>query len=304
MIKFHVTIYFMKKQIFILVFLFGTGLLYTQQYLNLSVDNDLFFGRDRYYSSGIFISAGKLYKNSDTLINYVHWTLGHEIYTPSLRYSNDVEYYDYPYGGWLFFQRAQERQLNLCNAWLWSIKAGVTGKASLAPLLQNLYHDKILGLPNMAWEKPVPQRFHININGLYKKRINLFNQGAILTDVLGNLGTQRIAIGSTIGLLLGTSKAISFTHNPFEMREVGFGFYIGTRLEYRFHDFMVSGSLFDDKAPFTLDAIPIKKNLMAGLAFYRERWQLQILWNRNSPDNTLQKIKAHYYLNISISRIF
>ena len=97
--------------------MYETGSLHAQWYLNLSVDNDLFFGRDRYYSSGIFISSGKLNKSSDTLINYVHWTLGHEIYTPSLRYSKDVEYYDYPYGGWLFFQRAEERQLNLSNAW-------------------------------------------------------------------------------------------------------------------------------------------------------------------------------------------
>ena len=296
----------MKKQIFILVvvFLYETGSLHAQWYINLSVDNDLFFGRDRYYSSGIFISSGKLNKSSDTLINYVHWTLGHEIYTPSLRYSKDIEYYDYPYGGWLFFQRAEERQLNLTNAWLWSIKAGVTGKASLAQLLQNLYHDKILGLPNMAWEKPVPQRFHVNLSGLYKKRINIFSKTAILTDFFGNLGTQRTAIGSNIGILLGSTKVISFIHNPLEMQEVGFGFYIGSRFEYRFHDFMISGSLFDDNAPFTLDPIPFKYNALVGLAFYGKQWQLQMLFNRATKDNTSQKIKGHNYLNISLSRLF
>ena len=94
----------MKKLIFIglLAFLFATGSLTAQSYLNLSVDNDLFFGRDRYYSSGIFISAGKLNQISDTLIKYVHWALGHEIYTPSLRYKKNVEYYDYPYGCLLY----------------------------------------------------------------------------------------------------------------------------------------------------------------------------------------------------------
>ena len=296
----------MKKQIFILVIvsLHGIGSLYAQRYLNLSVDNDLFFGRDRYYSSGIFINSGKLNKNSDKLINYTHWTLGHEIYTPSLRYTKDVEYYDYPYGGWLFFQWAVERQLNLCNAWLWSIKVGVTGKASFAQLLQNLYHDKILGLPNMAWEKPVPQRFHVNLNGLYKKRINIFSKAAILADFFGNLGTQRTAIGSNIGILLGSSKVISFIHNPLEMQNVGFGFYIGSRFEYRFHDFMISGSLFDNEAPFTLDPIPYKYNALVGLAFYGKQLHFQMLFNRASLDNTTQKIKAHNYLNISLSRLF
>ena len=296
----------MNKLIFIglLAFLFGTGLVSAQRYLNLSVDNDLFFGRDRYYSSGIFISAGKLNQISDTLIKYVHWALGHEIYTPSLRYKKNVEYYDYPYGGWLFLQRAEESQLNSSSAWLWSIKVGFTGKASLASFLQNLYHDKILGLPNMAWEKPIPQRFHVNLNGLYKKRINIFPKAAILTDFYGNLGTQRTAIGSNIGILLGSTKVISFIHNPLEMQEVGFGFYIGSRFEYRFHDFMISGSLFDDNAPFTLDPIPFKYNALVGLAFYGKQWQLQMLFNRATKDNTSQKIKGHNYLNISLSRLF
>ena len=94
----------------------------------------------------------------------------------TLRMSN----YDYPYGGWLFFQRSRERRLNLSNAWLWSIKVGVTGKASLAQLLQNLYHDKILGLPNMAGEASSPT-FSCQL-GLYKKRIDVFSKAAILTD--------------------------------------------------------------------------------------------------------------------------
>ena len=42
---------------------------------------------------------------------------------------------------------------------MWSIKSGITGKASLAPFLQNLYHDKVLGLPDVAWEQQVPNVF-------------------------------------------------------------------------------------------------------------------------------------------------
>ena len=67
---------------------------------------------------------------------------------------------------------------------------------------------------------------------------------------------------------------------------------------------MISGSLFDNEAPFTLDPIPYKYNALVGLAFYGKQWQLQMLFNRASIDNTAQKIKAHYYLNISISRFF
>ena len=108
----------MKKPGFKLLFgiFFGIELCLAQSYINLSVDNDLFFMKDRYYSSGIFISTGKLNKNQDKSTKYVHWTLGHEIYTPSIRYTKEVKYYDYPYGGWLFFERAEERNLNSTTA--------------------------------------------------------------------------------------------------------------------------------------------------------------------------------------------
>lgn len=278
-----------------------------QRYLNLSVDNDLYFGKDRYYSSGVFISLGKLKEGiggNEATKKYVHWTLGQEIYTPTKRYTTDVDLFDYPYGGWLFLERTEEVQKNGNASWLWSIKAGMTGEASLAPLFQNFYHDKILDLPHMAWEQAVPQRFHVNVNGGFKRRIHLFNKGAFLTNLYGNLGTQRSAVGVNFGLLLGSSKVISYAGNPLEMQEDGFGFYIGTRQEYRFHDFMISGSLFDDTAPFVLPAIPYKNSLEIGLAFYGKKWRFQTLWNRVSKDNKAQIPNGHYYLNISIARFF
>jgi hypothetical protein len=96
-----------------------------QRYLNLSVDNDLYFGKDRYYSSGVFISLGKLKEGiggNEATKKYVHWTLGQEIYTPTKRYTTDVDLFDYPYGGWLFLERTEEVQKNGNASWLWSTK--------------------------------------------------------------------------------------------------------------------------------------------------------------------------------------
>ena len=298
------------KQFFLpllIVFFFYSSLLLGQQYLNLSVDNDLYFGLDRYYSSGILISTGKL----KTVTNhegvpykkYVHWTLGQEIYTPSNRYTIDVNEFDYPYGGWLFLERTFEHYVNPFSAWGISLKFGVTGKASLAPYLQNLYHDKILDLRDVAWEKALPQRFHLNLNLIQKKRIPMLEYLAFLYEWFGNLGTQRIALGGRFGFLIGTSQELSFLGNPLEGQKKRYGIYLGTRQEYRFHDFMVSGSLFDDKAPFVLDSIPYKNSLEAGFAFYREKWRYLVIWNSISKDNNLQKSKRHPYLNISIGRI-
>ena len=67
----------------------------SQRYAGLSVDNDFYFGIDRYYSSGIFLKYGTLKKHYKDSINYPlyiskHWTLGQEINTPSLRLTDDI----------------------------------------------------------------------------------------------------------------------------------------------------------------------------------------------------------------------
>ena len=74
-----------------------------QSYIEISVDNDLYFKTDHYYSSGIFISYGK--KKEDKIY---YWTLAQHIYNPSLRYTNDISVMDYPYSGWLFAQHERE----------------------------------------------------------------------------------------------------------------------------------------------------------------------------------------------------
>lgn len=284
----------------------SSGSLFSQQYVNLSVDNDLYFQTDQYYSSGIFISLGNLKKEEDQEETfpkkYVHWILGQEIYTPSKRYSRDTDQFDYPFGGWLFLEKSFEKYKSAFSAWWGSVKLGVTGKASLAPYLQNLYHDKVLGLPNVTWEQALPQRFHVNLNVTHKKRLPLMEHLALLYEFFGTLGTQRISSGGRIGLLYGTSKTLSFLGNPLEMQSKGYGIYAGTRQEYRPHDYMLSGSLFDDEAPFVLDAIEYKNSLEVGFAYYTSKWRFLTLWNSISKDNRLQRGTRHYYINISVGR--
>ena len=293
---------------FLTAVLLCSDLLFGQQYLNLSVDNDLYFGLDRYYSSGIFISSGKLRPNPDQEETYpkkyLHWTLGQEIYTPNSRYTRNVRQFDYPYGGWLFLKHGFEKYKTAFFSWGTSLKLGMTGKASLAPYIQNLYHDKVLGLRDVAWEQPLPQRLHLNLNAMQRNRFPLGKQLAVLFEFFGNLGTQRISAGGRLGVLVGNSQALAFLGNPLDMQHKGYGIYLGTRQEYRLHDYMISGSLFDNDAPFVLTDIPYKNSIEAGFAFYGKKWRLIMLWNSISNDNARQVSPRHPYLNISIARLF
>ena len=146
-----------------------------QEYIELHVDNDLYFKTDWYYSSGIYISTGKQ-KAKASKKQFIHWTLGQEIYNPKMRYSKDESTFDYPFGGWFFLERKLQTYIDSVSAIEWSVKFGVTGKASFAPYIQNLYHIKVLGLPELSWEKAMPQSTHLNINFDYRKRFYITNQ--------------------------------------------------------------------------------------------------------------------------------
>ena len=76
------------KHFLTIVSLSFLGIVHSQRYVNVHVDNDLYFGIDRYYSSGIFLSYVKVLKpKKDSLIKdkqrVTHqWMLGQEINTP------------------------------------------------------------------------------------------------------------------------------------------------------------------------------------------------------------------------------
>lgn len=278
-----------------------------QEYIDLHVDNDLYFNTDWYYSSGIKISTGKQRVKSNkgekvSKPQFVHWTLGQEIYNPRKRYSNDESTFDYPFGGWLFLERKLQTYIDSVSAFEWSIKFGVTGEWSFAPYIQNLYHNNVLGLPDLSWEKAIPQSTHLNLNYQYRKRFNLTNQISLLTGGFSNLGTQRIGLGVRFGALIGTSKIISFTGNPLEASGKAFAFYFGTRQEYRIHDYMVSGSLFNDDAPFVMRAIHYKNNIELGYIFHTDQWKIISIFNMVSKDVEKQNKNRHKYLSIGLTR--
>ena len=85
------------------IFLISNLTIAQSSYLNLDVENDLYFLTDEYYSSGIFIETGKVVKK-DSIKKFKIWELGQEIYTPSDTDSKDFENYNYPFGGWTFLR--------------------------------------------------------------------------------------------------------------------------------------------------------------------------------------------------------
>lgn len=297
----------MKKRLLLVVFLWGTNSLLAQsRYLNLNVDNDLFFITDYFYSSGIFLQYGKEISaaEKDSLRKFRLIELGQEIYTPSDRYSTNPQEYDYPYGGWTYLKFSLQKELSKNQQFEVGLQLGVTGDWSIARWMQNTYHTNILGLPENAWIDQIPAAVHLNISAQYFHQKQWTKHLRYVSQTYSSLGTQRMHLGSRMGLNIGNGSVFGLGANTLYNQREGDAMYVGVNTSYVFHDYMLSGSLFKDNAPFIAENIPFRYEVEIGFAIQGNRWKFLFLYKNRSSDNLLQPKASHHLMNITLSRFF
>ena len=273
---------------------------YSQQQVSLDVDNDLYFDRDFYYSSGIFLSYSS-YKIEEkkTLIN--HFKLGQLIYTPSSRYETDPNKYDYPYSGYLFLEGLKQKQLSDYSSFTYGLNFGITGNASLAKGMQNLYHDIVLNLPNLKWKSQMPQELQINLVANYFKGFKVEDNINITAEVYSRLGTYQQMVGVNIGLLIGELSWFSLSDNIINESDNNLSFYIGTSQEYYLHDYKLEGSLFNENAELIMSSNKYRNTIEVGFQKRFNRLQVLTTFNSMSKDTEMQRTIRHPFLKISLS---
>jgi len=253
-----------------------------------------------YYSSGIFISFSSL-KNIEDKKHFNHFKIGQLIYTPSSRYEINPNLYDYPYSGYLFFELSKQKQISENSSFTFGGNIGITGDASLAKGMQNLYHDLVLDLPHLAWNSQMPQELQINLVANYFKGFKIEDNVSITTKLYSRIGTYQIMTGVNFGLLIGDLSWYGFSDNLINNSKNKLSFYIGSHQEYFFHDYKLEGSLFNEDAPLTMTSNKYRNTLEVG--FKKKFRNLQILttFNSMSKDTDKQRTDRHPFLKISLT---
>ena len=293
----------MKNILFfkLIVLFLSFNFCYSQNQINLDVDNDLYFdSRDMYYSSGIFVSFSSL-KNTDDKIFFNHFKIGQLIYTPSSRYEINPNLYDYPYSGYLFLELSKQKQISKNSSFTLGGNIGITGDASLAKGMQNLYHDLVLDLPNLAWNSQMPQEFQINLLANFFKGFKIEENINITSKLYSKIGTYQIMTGINFGLLIGDLSWTGFSDNLINNSKNKLSFYLGTHQEYYFHDYKLEGSLFNEDAPLTMTSNKYRNTLEVGLKKKFKNLQILTTFNSMSKDTEKQRTSRHPFLKISLS---
>ena len=281
-----------------------SNLIYTQNQINLDVDNDLYFdSRDMYYSSGIFLSFSSL-KNIDDKNYFNHFKIGQLIYTPSSRYEINPQQYDYPYSGYLFLEMSKQEQISGNSSFTLGGNIGITGDASLAKGMQNLYHELVLNLPELAWKSQMPQEFQINLVANYFKGFAIEDKVNLTAHLYSKTGTYQIMTGINFGLLIGDLSWVSFSDNIITNSKNKFSFYLGTQQEYYFHDYKLEGSLFNKNAPLTMTSNKYRNTIEVGLQKKFRNLQVLSTFNSMSKDTEMQRTSRHPFLKISVTYKF
>lgn len=180
-------------------------------------------------------------------------------------------------------------------------KVGITGSASLAKGMQNLYHKLILNLPDLSWNAQMPQEIQLNLLIDYFKGYHLEKNVNLETKLFSEAGTYQIKTGLDIGIMIGALDSFHFFDNIININQNKLSFYLGTRQEYYFHDFNIEGSLFNDDAEFTLESKKYRNSIQIGLLKKLNRFQILTTFNSMSQDNYKQRFKRHPYLKISVT---
>tara|TARA_E500000178_G_scaffold59270_1_gene55858 strand:- start:6429 stop:7325 length:897 start_codon:yes stop_codon:yes gene_type:complete len=283
-----------------LLFYFLPNEAISQKQINLDVDNDLYFDRDFYYSSGIFLTLmTPNVKKEKISLNKLK--IGQLIYTPSMRYESDPEKYDYPYSGYLYLEYQKQKKISNTSSYSFGGQLGITGDPSLARGMQNLYHDLVLNLPHLKWESQMPQEVQLSLLASYFKGFNIIDNISITSELYSRLGTYQIMSGVELGLFIGDIPWFGFSDNFINNNGSKFSFFIGTKQEYFLHDFKLEGSLFNDKANLVMETNNFRNLFLVG--FKKNFKDLQVLtsFNSMSKDTNNQRTKRHPFLKISLT---
>ena len=265
----------------------------------MDVDNDLYFDRDFYYSSGIFLSFFK--QDKDILDHHNKLTIGQLIYTPSMRYEPNPEKYDYPYSGYLFLEYQKRKKMYSHSSYSFGGQIGITGNASLAKGMQNLYHDLVLNLPNLKWESQMPQELQLNLLASYFKGFKIKDNISLTSELYSKLGTYQIMSGLQMGLYVGDLSWLAFSDNYILNTDSEFSFFIGTKLEYFIHDYKLEGSFLNDRAELIMESNNYRDIFTVGLKKRFNNIQVLTSYNSSSKDTKNQRTKRHPFLKISIT---
>ncbi|MFD2970242.1 lipid A deacylase LpxR family protein [Sphingobacterium bambusae] len=285
-----------KFLLFVLLHACSIWVLQAQEYKNefgIQSDNDayLWYGQDRYYTNGFFISYRHAPDQSKfrtrKLEKVVYsFSIGQQMYTPFSGFVPERELQDRPFAGYLFgrgqvnFLYKNEQVLKV------GLSLGTVGPNSFAREAQNLLHNTIGLYSTSGWDDQIGNSPAFNLHSAYAALIYRRSNDSFDLSLESHLDLGTTFTGMGAGLLFRIGDINQFFHSAYHQARVGhngnikaatereFYFYAKPQLHYVAYDATIQGSFFVDNSPVTFAVRPLVFEQKIGVNYSSRRFSL------------------------------
>ena len=311
----------MKCYIFLYLFFFSF-LIFSQEKFSKEIsfitDNDLYVSKtkDRYYTSGIFLSFKHLSKikkeNQEKRI--FEWQISHEMFTPYRAVVLSINEHDRPFASYLYgsfgINRVYKNGRNLKT----TLQIGVLGPSAYGKELQDFIHDIYGFRKAVGWKHQIKDAFGFNFNTDYNQHlvkdasnhydltwVNSVKLGTVYTNIssgfYARLGLKPLA---KIANSIAYNTNLNDKNTSFK-RETETFFYIKPTVRFAFYDATIQGSFLNTTSEVTKELIPLVFNLEVGLKFTANRFNFGYVFHYSTDKiNNLRKDNGNIYGTIAI----
>ncbi|MCG1037752.1 lipid A deacylase LpxR family protein [Polaribacter sargassicola] len=311
------------KKFSLIFFFFISSFIFSQEKYSKEIsfvtDNDLYVSvkKDRYYTSGIFLTYRYLSKNTKTTLEkkIIEWQLGQEMYTPYKAGVGIVALHDRPFAGYLYGSFGINRVYKNDKIFNTSIQLGTIGENAFARETQDFIHN-IYGFEKAAgWKYQIKNALGINLNAKYLKTLfktqkntldltwtNQLKIGTIYTNIstgfkarIGLKPLQRIINSIAFNTNLNNNSTKNF-------REIESFIYVKPSIRFAMYDATLEGSFLNKNSDVTNTIKPLVFNLEAGLRFTANRFNFGYAYFYNTAKSEdLVYTNGQIYGKISIN---
>lgn len=267
--------------------------------ISLVTDNDLYvsINRDRYYTSGIFLSyrhlSNTVNKNLEKRI--IEWQIGHKMYTPNKPIVLNITEHDRPFAAYLYGSLNIKRVYKKNKILNTSLQIGTIGSNAKGDEIQNFIHQFYGYREVIGWKHQIKNAFGLNFGTEYVRFLG--NDKSNTLDLSwvssGNIGTIYTDISTGLNFrfsfipLQNIKNSIAFNTNLNDTntsykREIESFFFFKPTLRCAIYDATLQGSFLNPSSEVTKELIPFVFDMEFGFKFTANRFNFGYIFNYNT----------------------
>ena len=277
--------------------------------ISLTLENDILFRTDKYYTHGTLISYSYHYFKEFLNLNIIaaRHSIGQYIYTPSDISEFELIEDDRPYAGLLYIDNTILTKYKN-SIYTYGFLIGVIGEHSFAEEIQTKFHDIINVQNPNGWDNQLNNEIVVNLS-LFKRDLYVFeNVEAIFYygGSIGNLNTQ-LNVGGILRSKNVWSDYDLLTIEPFpkyymeQVKKIKLGLFVGLEGSLVGYNVTLDGNMFSDS--HSVDKKPFIMELFGGFNLSYDNYRLIFSSHIRTKEFEGQKRKFQFS-SLSIAYLF